>query len=110
MATEQVGHRPTTRVRMKSELESKNPNVTAMGTVSKVEQYGPKRPANPNALLTVEEVAALLRVPVSWIYGRTRSRSVDRLPGIRLGKYWRFREADLEAWIERQRSGGRVNA
>jgi excisionase family DNA binding protein len=64
----------------------------------------------PGALLTVEEAAALLRVPVSWVYGRTRRRSADRLPGIRLGKYWRFREADLEAWIERQRGGGRANA
>jgi excisionase family DNA binding protein len=68
------------------------------------------KPLVPAALLTVEEAAALLRVPVSWIYGRTRSRSANRLPGIRLGKYWRFREADLEAWIERQRTGGRASA
>jgi excisionase family DNA binding protein len=62
------------------------------------------------ALLTVEETAALLRVPISWVYERTRRRTADRLPGIRLGKYWRFREADLLAWIECQRSGGRANA
>jgi excisionase family DNA binding protein len=81
-----------------------------MGTAAKFEQYKPLAPAIAGALLTVEEAAALLRVPVSWIYSRTRSRSVDRLPGIRLGKYWRFRQADLEAWIERHRSGGRANA
>jgi excisionase family DNA binding protein len=46
-----------------------------------------------NELLTVKEVAELLRVPVSWVYDRTRKRSLDRLPGIRLGKYWRFRQA-----------------
>jgi hypothetical protein len=40
-----------------------------------------------NELLTVKEVADLLRVPVSWVYDRTRKRSLDRLPGIRLGKY-----------------------
>lgn len=64
----------------------------------------------PSALLTVEEAAALLRVPVSWVYERTRRRTMDRLPGIRLGKYWRFRECDLLAWIERQRVGGGPNA
>ena len=57
-------------------------------------------------LLTAEEVAELLKVPVSWVYERTRKRAVDRIPGFRLGKYWRFREADVLAWIERQRLEG----
>ena len=38
------------------------------------------------ALLTVEEVAELLHVPLSWVYERTRKRGVDRIPGFRLGK------------------------
>jgi excisionase family DNA binding protein len=63
-----------------------------------------------SALLTVEEVAELLRVPVSWVYDRTRSRGVNRIPGFRLGKYWRFQESEVLAWLERQRSGGRANA
>ena len=61
-------------------------------------------------LLTIEEVAELLHVPVSWVYGKTRRRSMDRVPGFRLGKYWRFREADVLAWIERQRVGANPNA
>jgi excisionase family DNA binding protein len=61
-------------------------------------------------LLTVEEVAELLRVPPSWVYERTRSRAANRIPGFRLGKYWRFREADVFDWLERQRSGVRANA
>jgi len=65
--------------------------------------------AEMGELLTVKDVAELLRVPVSWVYDRTRKRSLDRLPGIRLGKYWRFREADIEEWIERQRMGARSN-
>jgi len=56
-------------------------------------------------LLTVEEVSKLLKVPVSWVYGRTRNRSMDRIPGFRLGKYWRFRETDVLAWLERQKAG-----
>ena len=55
-------------------------------------------------LLTVHEVAHLLHVPVSWVYGRTRKRSRNRLPGIRLGKYWRFREADVVEWVGRQQA------
>ena len=62
------------------------------------------------ALLTIDEVAELLSVPVSWVYERTRRRATDRIPGFRLGKYWRFREADVLAWLERQRVGVRANA
>jgi excisionase family DNA binding protein len=56
-------------------------------------------------LLTVHEVAELLRVPVSWVYGRMRKRSIERLPGYRLGKYWRFREDEVLAWIACHREG-----
>jgi excisionase family DNA binding protein len=55
-------------------------------------------------LMTVREVAELLRVPVSWVYGRTRGRAVDRIPGFRLGKYWRFNAADVTAWIRTRRT------
>jgi excisionase family DNA binding protein len=51
-------------------------------------------------LLTVEDVAEILRVPNSWVYERTRRRSADRIPGFRIGKYWRFRLADIKAWLE----------
>jgi excisionase family DNA binding protein len=59
--------------------------------------------SNDTCLLTVHEVAELLHVPVSWVYGRTRTRCTARLPGIRLGKYWRFREQEIHKWIETQR-------
>ena len=62
-----------------------------------------QNPFDTNELLTFKEVAALLRVPVSWVYDRTRKRSIDRLPGIRLGKYWRFRQTEVLAWVESQR-------
>lgn len=50
-------------------------------------------------LLSVQDVAALLQVPVSWVYGRTRQRSTDRIPGFRLGKYWRFNRQDVTGWL-----------
>jgi len=59
--------------------------------------------ADIERLLTVEDIAELLRVPVSWIYERTRQRSSNRLPGFRLGKYWRFRASDIQAWLETQK-------
>ena len=43
-----------------------------------------------------------LKVPVSWVYGHTRKRSIDPLPGYRLGKYWRFREDEVLAWVQPQ--------
>lgn len=58
-------------------------------------------PANLNRLLTVGEVAELLQVPVSWVYGRTRKRTLDRLPGYKLGKYWRFNESEVLEWVKR---------
>lgn len=63
------------------------------------------RERDTSQLLTVAEVAALLRVPISWVYGRTRKRSLERLPGYRLGKYWRFREDEILAWVKCQRGG-----
>ena len=56
-----------------------------------------------NTLLTVREVAEILRVPVSWVYEHTRGRSVDRLPYIKVGKYVRFRLPDIERYLEQLR-------
>ena len=54
-------------------------------------------------LLSVREVAEILQVPVSWVYGRTRGRSANRIPGVKLGKYWRFQEREVWDWFEKQR-------
>ena len=56
-------------------------------------------------LMTVQQVAELLQVPVSWVYGRLRKRSLDKLPGYRLGKYWRFEKEEVLAWLGQQREG-----
>src|ERR1700752_409819 len=54
-------------------------------------------------LMTVQQVAELLQVPVSWVYGRLRKRSLEKLPGYRLGKYWRFEKEEVLAWLAEQR-------
>ena len=55
-------------------------------------------------LLTAQEVAALLAVPVSWVREHTRSGA---LPHVALGRYRRYRESTLAAWIEEQEHAGR---
>lgn len=57
-------------------------------------------------LLTVQQVAELLQVPVSWVYGRLRERSLQKLPGYRLGKYWRFDREEVLAWVARHQANG----
>jgi len=54
-------------------------------------------------LLTVHEVAELLQVPTSWVYQRTRRRSSEQLPHLKLGKYLRFEEAAVAEFVRRQR-------
>jgi excisionase family DNA binding protein len=56
-------------------------------------------------LLTVQQVADLLQVPASWVYGRLRKRSFEKLPGYRLGKYWRFDKEEVLVWLAQQREG-----
>jgi excisionase family DNA binding protein len=54
-------------------------------------------------LLTVSEIAEALKVPVSWVYERTRRRGAERMPHIKLGKYLRFEPASIRAWLESMR-------
>ncbi len=61
-------------------------------------------------LLTVEEIAEMLQVPMSWVYERTRTRGWERLPHIKLGKYLRFEERALREFLEKQKIGSGPNA
>ncbi len=53
-----------------------------------------------NALLTTEEVMALLRVNTRTVYRLIRSKDI---PAVRVGHQWRFRRSDLEEWLDRGR-------
>ena len=55
-------------------------------------------------LLTADEVAEYLSVPKSWVYESTRSGA---MPCITLGKYRRYRLADVERWLETCSQPGR---
>jgi excisionase family DNA binding protein len=54
-------------------------------------------------LLTPGEAAEILRVKLSWLYQHTRRRTQDRIPFVKIGRYLRFREQDLVAYIEGRR-------
>jgi excisionase family DNA binding protein len=52
-----------------------------------------------NQLLKPQELAALLAVPISFVYDRTRQNALDPIPHLKLGKYVRFELAQVEAWL-----------
>jgi excisionase family DNA binding protein len=56
--------------------------------------------ATDEQLMTVQELAQYLRVPVATIYA-WRYRRVGPL-GFRVGKHLRYRRPDVEEWIARQ--------
>ena len=58
---------------------------------------------DPTTLLTAREVAALLQVPISWIYEHTRKRGSGRIPHVKLGKYLRFEPESIREFLDRQR-------
>jgi excisionase family DNA binding protein len=53
-------------------------------------------PSEADELLTLDEVAAILKLPKSWIYERTRRKLI---PHVKLGKYLRFSRAALSKWV-----------
>ena len=48
------------------------------------------------SLLTAAEVADVLGVPKSWVYEQSR---LGRIPTVTLGRYRRYRQEAIEAWI-----------
>ena len=57
-------------------------------------------------MVSVKELAAILNVPVSWIYERTRKGSNDRIPHVRIGKYIRFPEEMIRDFVEKHKRIG----
>ena len=53
------------------------------------------------AFLTTEDVLGYLKVTPRTIYRLIR---VGELPAVRIGRQWRFRRADLDEWLDRQRA------
>jgi excisionase family DNA binding protein len=64
-------------------------NMTTLST-------DPTRPLAVEPLLTVDEVAAVLRMSKDWVYRHRRE-----LKALKLGRELRFEPGDLRAWTAR---------
>jgi excisionase family DNA binding protein len=53
--------------------------------------------------LTTEEVLAYLQVNLRTVY---RLIKAGKIPAVRVGRQWRFRKRDIDAWLDSQRSRG----
>ena len=53
--------------------------------------------------LTTEEVLDYLHVNLRTVY---RLIKAGKIPAVRVGRQWRFRKRDIDAWLESQRSRG----
>jgi excisionase family DNA binding protein len=51
-------------------------------------------------LLTPEELAARLKVPLSWIYNHNRKGVRDRIPVYKVGHHLRFNWTEVSSWLE----------
>ncbi len=59
-------------------------------------------------LLKVPQVAEILNVPESWLYGRVHAGTLP-FPYLKIGVYLRFRQEDIEQYVEaglKARGGG----
>jgi excisionase family DNA binding protein len=54
-----------------------------------------------DTFLTTEEVLEYLQVNLRTIY---RLIKAGRIPAVRVGRQWRFRKQDIDAWLEAQRT------
>ena len=54
-------------------------------------------------ILTLKEVAEYLKLAEKTAY---RLAAEGKLPGFKVGGSWRFKQQDIESWIEEQKSKG----
>lgn len=52
------------------------------------------------AVLTIREVAELLKVDTKTVYRLVRGH---KLPGFKVAGTWRFKNTDIDQWIENQK-------
>ena len=58
----------------------------------------------PDEILTVPEVAILLKVAEKTVYTMAQK---GQLPGFKVRGQWRFKRVDLDRWIEQQKAASR---
>ena len=58
---------------------------------------------NEEGFLTTEEVLEYLQVNLRTVY---RLIKAGKIPAVRVGRQWRFRKRDIDAWLDSQRPRG----
>lgn len=58
---------------------------------------------NDEIFLTTEEVLEYLQVNLRTVY---RLIKAGKIPAVRVGRQWRFRKRDIDAWLDTQRPHG----
>ena len=56
-----------------------------------------------DTLLTVREVAEILKVPTTWVYEHARPSCANPLPFLKVGKYLRFIATDIMTYVRDSR-------
>ena len=51
----------------------------------------------PESIMTVEEIAAYLRIPKSTVYKLAQEGSI---PAQKVGRHWRFKREVIDRWLE----------
>ena len=59
-------------------------------------------PIDPSQILTLEEVAARLKVTPRWVYEKSRRRCQNPMPAMRIGRYLRFDWVVVSTWLRQQ--------
>ena len=57
-----------------------------------------------DAVMTIRELSAYLKVSKSTLYKLAQQRKV---PGQKVGKHWRFHKEAIDRWLDRQASENR---
>jgi excisionase family DNA binding protein len=63
---------------------------------------GNRQAGGDNEILTLEEVAAYLRLKPQTIYKWAQEK---RIPAAKIGKEWRFRRSVIDRWLDDQMFG-----
>jgi len=58
---------------------------------------------NDEVFLTTDEVLAYLQINLRTVY---RLIKAGKIPAVRVGRQWRFRKRDIDAWLDSQRPQG----
>jgi excisionase family DNA binding protein len=61
-------------------------------------------PGSEKVLMDIKQVAAYLQINEATAYSWAQH---GRLPGIKIGRIWRFRRGGIEAWLDQNMSGPR---